>query len=786
MGKFLLSTLMLLATVFATTAETKTDAITASNMGYNATVNYGAGTFTSNQSLIGTTKGTPSSQLITSSAEYTATEIRIDKNGTNLNMQMKSATPGVFYNTKSDGILKSISVTKSEVAAQNIYYTIYASNTAYTGTGTDYGTAIGDTRTSTSTIEIPDQYEYFCIVASKNGNKAATSYFKEFQIVWNDYNPNKCDTPVAKINDKAIVHGDKVVVDDELSFSCSTEGATISYTVRGGSYNGETQTYNGTPIKLDKIGIYTITAKATKDGMDASNELKIDDLDVEGKTPQMSFANASVYGKVNTGVVWQEVTVVEPATNRGTITYSSSDPDVVSIEAATGRIRPDDVKKAGVVTITATMAAEGNYAEGIASYQIIAIDPNITIEPDNTTFDFSVKDAYGLHSSSSKFESDFENPVTAISGANKTVSIVFAGKYRSFMASNAYQLRLQQSDKNSALTISVPDGYKITKIGITGNKVSPTYTPEGTNTSDGSGDNKNNYWEPKDGEVVNSVKLAATNDLVITKINVMWDAADSDLKPVQLTFTPNVNSIYVNEEIEINAVNNPNNREIIYSIPALDPEPETGTETGAAETEPTENEPKKYSIEKVDGKLKITVTVPGSYTLEARSKAGDGFRDGFAIMRLNVFRHLDVYANEELLSKDVILTNKENNVTMDVPENANLYYRIVSTQTPQPEAEDETTDENQEAGYELYNDGDGITIPANTQGTLDFYIANYGYKSPVRKIALTVETGVEEIEKAENAGVSRIYDLNGREIKGNPGKGIYILVKDGKAVKVVI
>ena len=83
--------------------------------------------------------------------------------------------------------------------------------------------------------------------------------------------------------------------------------------------------------------------------------------------------------------------------------------------------------------------------------------------------------------------------------------------------------------------------------------------------------------------------------------------------------------------------------------------------------------------------MKVLVNKPGSYTLEARSAAGDGFRDGFAIMRLNVYRHLAVYANEVALEEDVIDTGSgETEVTIDVPENANLYYRSNRTRPPFP------------------------------------------------------------------------------------------------------
>lgn len=586
------------------------------------------------------------------------------------------------------------------------------------------------------------------------------------------YKANKCATPIAMINDKAVAHGDKAVIYDELSFSCGTEDATISYTITGGNFTGESQTYDGTPIKLDKIGIYTITAKATKDGLTDSDELKIDDLDVVGKTPQMSFPNASVYGKVNTGVVWQEAIVNEPNANRGTITYSSSDPDVVSIEAATGRIRPDDVKKAGVAKITATMAANGDYAEGTAEYMIVVIDPNTSIEPMSTVFDFTTENPYGMTTLSgniSKYETDMTNPVTSIAGSNNTVILDLEGRFRAWHTSNSYELRVETSNQDydaSVLTVTVPEGYKITKIGITGSQLKPTFAPASAQVSD---PDFKSVWEPNlvDGtpQAINKVTITASSaQLRISKINVMWDAAGSELKSAELTFTPNVNGIYVDDIAEINAVNNPNNRPIDYKIPAL------------ADDE--------YEIEVVDNnKLHVLVSKPGSYTLEARSAAGDGFRDGFAIMRLNVYRHLTVYANDVELEKDEIDTGSDTPtyVTIDVPENAYLYYRFVDSETPAP-AED-TTDENQLPGYTLYEDG--IEVPAKKIGKLQFYIANYGYISPVRELSLSFETGVDEIA-AESEGAVRIFDLNGREIKGTPEKGVYIRIQNGKATKVVI
>lgn len=528
-------------------------------------------------------------------------------------------------------------------------------------------------------------------------------------------------------------------------------------------------------ITAKKIGtaIVNFTTEAFEDKYLAGNGSF--EISVVGKEPKLSFANESVYGKVNTGVVWQQVTVTEPEENLGAITYSSSDPEIVTVDASTGQIKPSDVKKAGVATITATIAANGDYAEGSCSYMIVVIDPNAEVKPGETLFDFTTTNPYGMTTMSGNtalYERDMDNPVTSIAGVNETVIISFDGRYRSWKTSNSNELRVEKSNTTnpaSSLTVKVPEGYKITKIGITGSAVTPKYSPESGDSPD---DDFNSVWIPAviDGssQVVDEVTITADpNQLKISKINVMWDASGSDMKPAQLTFTPNVNGIYVNEEAEINAVNNPEGRTITYSIAGLNADQYTIT--------PSE-----------DGKtMKVLVKTPGTYTLEARSSAGDGFRDGFAIMRLNVYRHLAVYVADVKIEQDEINTETETYIRIDVPENAFLYYKFENSSTPETTADD-ITDENLLPGYTLYDNGDDIPIPAKTIGYFNFYIANYGYKSPIRKIALSFETGVTDIDANTEDGVVRLFDLNGRQINGEPEKGVYIRIQNGKASKVLV
>ena len=149
-------------------------------------------------------------------------------------------------------------------------------------------------------------------------------------------------------------------------------------------------------ITAKKIGtaIVNFTTEAFEDKYLAGNSSF--EISVVGKEPKLSFANESVYGKVNTGVVWQQVTVTEPEENIGAITYSSSDPEIVTVDASTGQIKPSDVKKAGVATITATIAANGDYAEGSCSYLIVVVDPNAEVKPGETIFDFTTTNPFGM------------------------------------------------------------------------------------------------------------------------------------------------------------------------------------------------------------------------------------------------------------------------------------------------------------------------------------------------------------------------------------------------------
>ncbi|MDE6408971.1 MAG: hypothetical protein K2K81_01815 [Muribaculaceae bacterium] len=555
---------------------------------------------------------------------------------------------------------------------------------------------------------------------------------------------------------------------EEMSFpTISPRDLTYSFTTENTDIIEINESTKKFKALKDGEAVIKFSTEAIPDQFNAgSGEFKIK---VNKKTPKLSFHDQIVYGKLNVGVVWQELVIEDPAdADRSTITYSSSDPTIVTVDPVTGQIKPEDIKKTGEVIITATLPAAGDYAEGSDSYKILIHDPEGPIEPGSSIFDFTNANAYemGIHSATED-SGTYEKEVTEIHGDEKIVTLSFDGEYRLWRTGStpdkySYELRINKADGNT-FTVNVPEGYKIVGIGITGNKVDGAFTPAGA--SSGSLPDEwgglNDHWYPTN-EAQTSVTFETNNGKdskanQISKIFVLYEAATSALESAKLSFSPTVNGIIAGEEATINAVNNPYGREVTYTIDNV---------------ENTENET-LYTIEPTeDGKnLKVWVKNPGYYTLRATSKAGDGYRDGLAIMRLNVFNHLDVFVDDAKIEEDVIATEGEESkvVTFEVvqPEVLNIYYRIEDKNTPAIDPDEETGDENCEPGFEPYDDM--IEIPANTNGKLLFYVANYGYKSPIRTIVLL---GKEETEFKAPALLG--IDGEGVKIEGNDTEGYMV------------
>ncbi len=119
-------------------------------------------------------------------------------------------------------------------------------------------------------------------------------------------------------------------------------------------------------------------------------------------------------------------------------------------------------------------------------------------------------------------------------------------------------------------------------------------------------------------------------------------------------------------------------------------------------------------------------------------------------------------------------------------EFTNIYYTLEpKSKTPGVEAYSAEGHNHSEL---LYDKENGIPLNSTHVGyTLKAFVCDSetGLDSTPVEYAIDITTGVAEIEAA-GAGEVRWFDMQGREVKGQPEKGIYVRVVNGKASKVIL
>lgn len=410
--------------------------------------------------------------------------------------------------------------------------------------------------------------------------------------------------------------------------------------------------------------------------------------------PELSFRHATITGKINVGVAAQAAY----HKSDGKITYTSSNPEIVTVSERTGMITPADVHAVGTATITATIAETDVYKSASASYTVVIQRPDFgaTAPAGNYRFDFRTEGAYDMFAFTNSNCTNgniqyYENTAPAVNGVEHTpvtmvlgtrvknaddpenveeipVELNLKGDYRNWY-NNGYHLRFyaaaasvgDESVKVSSMTFSVPDGYSIEKILFNADKIyyDRAFTADCGEFSIGSTDEDteiqpeidvNAVWKDTDNTDPQSVTLTRTGDdfIAIKTITVVLKKAESERVLADLSFNTRVYNTYVGEKTEINAVTSPNigieggipYSEIKYSIDNLD-----GNDYFVGR----DNE--------ADGKLDVTVLTPGVYTFRVNSGASDKYLRGVAILRLNVFPKVTVNAPEaqEMTNDFVVL-----------------------------------------------------------------------------------------------------------------------------------
>lgn len=201
-----------------------------------------------------------------------------------------------------------------------------------------------------------------------------------------------------------------------------------------------------------------------------------------------------------TATLGENFTAPTPICNsNGTKTYTSSNTDVADVNESTGALT---IKKAGKTTITLNVAENSSFTSGSASY-ILKVKGVI----EDGIIDFSINQDYG-----SGAVPGTEISTTSTTWISGSVKLAVAGRNVWY---NGNDLRLYKTSGDDAagnITISVPNGYYMTRIDLTGGT--------NLNLTSGGGAKSSTRWTGKS----QSVMFTHSGDktITLTKITVYY------------------------------------------------------------------------------------------------------------------------------------------------------------------------------------------------------------------------------------------------------------------------
>ena len=201
-----------------------------------------------------------------------------------------------------------------------------------------------------------------------------------------------------------------------------------------------------------------------------------------------------------TATLGEDFTAPTPTCNsNGTKTYTSSNTDVADVDKSTGALT---IKKGGNTTITLNVAENSSFTSGSASY-ILKVKGVI----EDGIIDFSINQDYG-----SGAVPGTEISTTSTTWISGSVKLAVAGRNVWY---NGNDLRLYKTSGDDAagnITISVPNGYYMTRIDLTGGT--------NLNLTSGGGAKSSTRWTGKS----QSVMFTHSGDktITLTKITVYY------------------------------------------------------------------------------------------------------------------------------------------------------------------------------------------------------------------------------------------------------------------------
>ena len=327
--------------------------------------------------------------------------------------------------------------------------------------------------------------------------------------------------------------------------------------------------------------------------------------------PELSFSAETATATIGETFTAPTLSTVDGF--NGTITYTSSNTNVATIDEETGAVTLVGV---GTTTITASFDGDDTYKSDEASYTL-TVKNNFTIT--DGEFDFTQGENYG---------SGYEASTVKVQSGTWTavnVNMALAGRNCWYEASD---LRLYAESGSSAagtMTFTVPEGNIITAIVFEGSAVNPI--------SPSSGSYKEGTWSG----TAESLTFTATNTAKITKITVTYGVGTVK-EDVTMEFSATSATATLGED---------------FTAPTL-----TTTPSGLDVTYSSSDE----NVATVAADGTVTLVAAGTTKITASFAGNETYNAGEASYTLTV--------KEKEAEKTLVTVDADGNVTFDLTDNA--------------------------------------------------------------------------------------------------------------------
>lgn len=303
--------------------------------------------------------------------------------------------------------------------------------------------------------------------------KTNSLYCNSFTLVYEDdgKTPTTLSFPTSSYTYEVGQNGGTVTIEDNIAVLKDKDGKEISDATGKITYSVESSVENfailgdenssGIIVDTNKEGTATVTATFDAAGTDEKYSTSTATYTIKVTKRQTTLLFGETYdGKtinVNLGDEFTAPTAtLTPNIEGATIKYASNNPAVATVDETTGAVT---IVGVGTTVITANFAGDETYGASTASYTINVVKP-ATVE--DGVFDFTGDFDYG---SGVNKTSDGNSYITT----NKTwtagnVTMLTSGTYRWWEKTNGLRFY------GGSFTLSVPDGYVITNVTLSGNR----------------------------------------------------------------------------------------------------------------------------------------------------------------------------------------------------------------------------------------------------------------------------------------------------------------------------